>query len=57
MTIHIDQMTSQVEGEPGPAAPGASSGGAEPVDERRIARTVAALKVVARRTRAEGFDD
>jgi len=57
MTIHIDQMTSRVEGEPGPAAPGASSGGAEPVDERRIVRAVAALTVIARRTRAEGFDD
>jgi hypothetical protein len=57
MTVHVGEMTSQVEGytkQPSSAEP---AGSKQPVDERRVQRAVKRLEAVQRRTRAEAYDD
>ena len=57
MTIHIDQLTSDVTPEPEPSAPAAGTSG-DPWDELDRARqSHSRLIRDMRRTSSEGFDD
>lgn len=56
MSVHVDEMTSDVVGEPAPST--TPSSGTTPWEEEERARAVAErVARDAERTRAEGFDD
>lgn len=58
MTVHVDEMTTSVETQP-EAQPsgGAASGDPTSAELERRARAAERANQIARRTRAEGFDD
>jgi hypothetical protein len=58
MTVHVDEMTTSVETYPDARETHAASGGSEtPAEQERASRAAEREMQIARRTRAEGFDD
>ncbi len=56
MSVHVEEMSSEVIPEPEPLEGGAASGGSSWVDEDRFLATEQRIRVDRARTRAEGFD-
>jgi len=57
MTVHVGEMTSQVEGYTSSPSSGPPAGSSQPVDAGRVQRAIARLEALQRRTRAEAYDD